>query len=141
LVATALPDGTNSYWVSAGYGGNNDTASFATAIHLVYGTNFGLPLSNRWYLRTSSSGTATLVDTGVDVSGDGATFQRLRLVVSPSPLTVTAYIDDTQVAQSTTNMPSTAWRSAADVRIVKTAGTTSRDLFVDWLGFRVEGAR
>lgn len=139
VTASALPNGTDNYWASAGWLSNNDASANGNAVHLVYGSGFSLPLSDRWYLRTVASGTATIADTGVGATGDGETFRRLRIVLTPSA--ATAYIDGTQVAQITTNLPESSRRFVADVRVVKTAGTTSRNLFVDWLGFSVEGSR
>lgn len=81
-----------------------------------------------WVAQTRDGGVETKTVTAVAPSTAG--FQTLRVTGSSDGLTWTFYIDGTQVAQHTTNVPD--GRLGLGVRIYKTGGTTNRELYIDW---------
>lgn len=96
---------------------------------------YNFSTSPNWILTTSSNSTRTNVITSIPVdeltSND---FQKLRIVVSDDGTLVTFYINGTQVGTISTNIPTTAGRQTGiGVKIQKSAGTTNRSMFVDYV--------
>lgn len=85
-----------------------------------------------WFLETRSGGVSTNVDTGIAL---GNAWQVLG--VRSSPTEVTAYIDDTLRATSTTNIPTSSGTVSVFVSATGTGGT--KNLLVD--GFFYSSAR
>jgi hypothetical protein len=120
---TNLSDGVNTYKAYAGLLSSPSAA----------------PTSGIWFSYTHSEdggswrcstgdGATTNTDSGIDVVA--ATWYRLTAIMSQNGATVKFYIDGVLVATHTNNVPTTHQIYQA-VRIVKSAGTTSRSLICD----------
>ncbi len=84
-----------------------------------------------WQAYTYNSSVGTITDTGVAAVADGS-YNTFLTRVNDST-SVQFFINGTLVATHTTNLPTT--QVCPQVAIQKTAGTTSRTLFVDWVRF------
>lgn len=73
-------------------------------------------------------------DTGV--AGSAGSWVNLRIVVAADALQVTFYIDDVLVATNTLNIPTLSIGIAAGA--IKTAGTNSRDVDIDYILLKAE---
>lgn len=86
--------------------------------------------STKWLRCTANNGTVTRTATTVDVAAD--TNVKLRATVTGGTV-VDYWIDGAHVGQVTTNIPTGAGRVCGPIAaIVKTAGTTSRELWMDY---------
>lgn len=129
LHPSALPDGTDGYNVRIGFAEVSDGTNHRIAA--VFGSAYST--TNRWYLLTRRNGTETLVDSGIDVSTSA--FQNVEVVVPASGGTAQLWINGTQVATSTTNVPTdVGFRGTVMAEMAKSSGTTQRELWVDYFG-------
>lgn len=129
-----LSDGTDTYTLRAGLGDSAVAGEPTDGCYLRYthGTNSG-----KFQCVTRSNGTETATDSGLTVAAD--TWYTLDLVIDETAATVTFLINGEEVAANTTNVPTSAGReTGVQVSILKSAGTNSRTLNVDFLGLRVE---
>lgn len=134
LCPEVVSDATNEYNLFVGFGQNVYSAALGT--HECAFVYRRATLGNNWFAITRASGSETQVDTGVACTA--AVLQKLKIVLSADGVTATFYIDGVLVATITTNMPTA--RMGLSVGIFKTAGTTQRELWVDWTRFRFRRA-
>jgi len=125
-----LADATNDYAVYVGFGDNNLNASepndgaYFKYVRSVTGTF--------WVCSTANNGTRT--NTTTAVAPVGLVMQVLRVDVNEAGTSVEFRIDGTLVATHTANIPSASGRSTGiGQKIVKTAGTTARALYIDYI--------
>jgi hypothetical protein len=86
--------------------------------------------STNWRIRTLQGGTGTATDTGVAVDTNWNTF---KIVVNSAATSVTFYINGVSVGTHTTNIPAgTSQLVSPTYQLVKSAGTTTRETYIDW---------
>lgn len=85
--------------------------------------------SVNWLACTASGGVRTETDTGIPVTA--TTWIRLRVVVNPLATAAYFYINNVLVATNIANLPAGV-NTGAVQSIIKSAGLTSRVLWVDW---------
>jgi hypothetical protein len=119
-----LADGTNSYRVFLGF--NHSTASNSTPTTRSAGFFYSNATAN-WQAYTYNASTGTTTDTGIAASA--STFNTF-LVRTNGTNSVQFLINNVLVATHTTNIPTTA--VCPYLSMLKTAGTTARDFYVDW---------
>ena len=119
-----LADGTNSYRVFLGF--NNSTSSNSTPTTRSAGFFYSNATAN-WQAYTYNGSVGTTTDTGIAaVAGSFDTF----LVRTNGATSVQFLINNVIVATHTTNIPTAA--VCPYLSVLKTAGTTARDFYVDW---------
>lgn len=125
-----LSDGTDTYQILAGFRDVNN----AEAVDGAYFSYIHSANSGKFELVTSSNSVRTRTDSGITVAIN--TWYVLKVVVLNVSGTLTArfYINDTQVGGDiTSNLPSTTARATGyGIHIVKSAGTNSRYVLVDY---------
>lgn len=84
---------------------------------------------NNWRCNTRSNNTSTTTDSGVAVT---TAYSTLRIVIDAAATEVNFYIDGVLVATHTTNIPTDPRFTGIGVTIRKNAGTSSRDVHVDY---------
>lgn len=131
-----LADATNDYAVFLGFCDNNTVATepndgaYCKYQRSVTGTF--------WVCTTANNGTRT--NTTTAVAPVGLTMQVFRVNVNEAGTSVEFRIDGVLVATHTTNIPSASGRSTGiGQKIVKSAGTTSRTLYLDYI--HLQGSR
>jgi len=126
-----IADAANDYDIYVGFGANvYNSSSGNHEAGLVYRRS---ALGANWHAVTKASGTEEQTDTGVAVSA--GTLQKLRIELSEDGTTAAFMIDGESVAEHTTNLPT--GRMGLAVGIFKSAGTTQRELWVDWTRLQV----
>lgn len=128
LRIVTLADGTNSYRIFCGFNSSYDstTAPTTRSAGLFYDNN-----NANWQAYTYNSSVGTITDTGVAAVADGSYNTFLTRINGTS--SVQFFINNALVATHTTNIPST--NVCTTLALNKTAGTTSRTIFVDWARF------
>lgn len=124
-----LADATNDYAVYVGFCDNNLNASEPNdGAYFKYVRS----TSTNWQVTTASNGVRT--NTTTTVAPVGLIMQVLRIDVNEAANSVEFRIDGVLVATHTTNIPSASARSTGiGQKIVKTAGTTNRNMYVDYI--------
>jgi hypothetical protein len=131
FILSALADGTNSYRVFLGF--NSSTSANAGVTTRSAGFFYSNASAN-WQAYTYNSSTGTTTDTGIAASTSAFnTF----LVRAKGTTSVEFLINNVLVATHTTNIPSAA--VCPHFSILKTAGTTARDYYIDWARFSGSG--
>ncbi|MCC6460470.1 MAG: hypothetical protein IT260_08370 [Saprospiraceae bacterium] len=130
----ALSDGTNTYTTRIGW--LNTAIPSGEPTHGVYfrytdGVNAG-----NYQFVARSGGTETLINTGTAPTTSSASPQSLKVVIDPSGAQVEGFIDGQSVGVITTNIP-TSTNLGHYAQIQKTAGTTTRTLYLSGANFRV----
>lgn len=123
---SAVSDGTDTYDSYIGlfdYSANDFTDS--VYFKYTHGTNSG-----NWQCITTSGGTATTNNTAV--AGGNTTYSIFEIRINSDATEVLFYIDGVLVATHTTNIPTTAVLGHT-IRITKSAGTTARLIYTDWV--------
>lgn len=129
-----LPDligGGEEYALRFGFMDDNDSASVDGA-YFLYNVS-----SANWITRCvlNSWDTGTIDTSSTAVEQDDWVF--LKIVATSAD--VKFYVDDTLINTETANIPITTSRNLSlGISIVKTAGTTGRDLYVDYIGLDVD---
>jgi hypothetical protein len=121
---SALSDGTDTYLVTLGLI-NTQISTPVNGVYFTYshGTNSG-----NWTFNCTKASSTTSVDTGVAASASA--YQRLTWVMNSAGTSVQAYVNGVAAgAAITTNIPIAALQPC--FQIVKSAGTTSRTIFLD----------
>lgn len=131
-----LADATNDYVVYLGFCDNNANANEPNdGAYFKYRRSV---TGTFWVCSTANNGTRT--DTTTAVAPAGLTMQVFRIDVNEAGTSVEFRIDGALVATHTTNIPSASARSTGiGQKIVKSAGTTSRTLYVDYI--HLQGSR
>ena len=111
--------------------GWSDVYGAATdGVYFIYDRNTSL----NWYAVTANNAARTSTDSAVAVVEDA--WIRLKIIVNATGTSVAFYIDDVLVATNVLNIPIVAGRNTSlNVNIRKSAGVTSRSLYVDWLWY------
>jgi hypothetical protein len=129
-------DGTDTFTVRIGLsdstnGSDPTDGAFFRYTHSVNG--------GRWECATRSNGVETATDAGVSTGIGSTTFVKLRVLTDPSVPNVKFYVNGSLVQTHTTNIPSGAARATGLVpaSILKSAGTTSRAMYVDYAEFKM----
>lgn len=125
----------------AGFGSSATNGAEGNGAFFTYdegATQNGTTATANWQTQTCVGSVRTLTTTSVAVTA-GA-WVKLRIEVNAAGTSASFYINGTLVATHTTNIPT--WVSAANPRgfnvkqsIVKTIGTTNRNVFCDYLGY------
>lgn len=122
-----LSDATDTYTIIMGpylAGGASETDSTDGAyFRYTHGTNSG-----KWEFKMANNSTVTTVDTGSTVD---TAYHRFTIIVNANATSAQAYIDGVAAGTAiTTNIPTTR-KSSAGFCITKSAGTTTRELWID----------
>lgn len=128
----ALSDGTDRYTAYVGLTDATGIGSSeaADSVYFRYKDNVN---SGQWQAVTRTSSTdQNAINTGVAAATG---YNIFRVVVTSS--SATYYINGTQVAQATSGIPSSSAILAPFSKIFKSAGTTDRDMDVDWYCLRL----
>jgi len=88
-----------------------------------------------WVAATARNGTETKTVTTTAPVGNDTTFVVLKIVVPADGASIAYYIDGVQKASHESNIPTNTDRMGIGFRIDKTAGTTERELRIDWHRF------
>ena len=131
-----LSDGSNTYAVRIGLNSATDGTQGIDGVMFEYSSATAVAggMGGNWRCLTVSGTTATTINTGVAAYAVGTASNPLatglRFVVAPDRSRVDFYINGTAVGFSTTNIPtvSMSWCMS----ILKSAGTTARNLDVDY---------
>jgi len=125
----------------SGFGDSPTTASESNGTFFTYdegGIANGTIASPNWQCVTSAGSVRTLTTTSTVVSAN--TWTKLRIEVNSSGTSVAFYINGSLVATHTTNIPT--FISATNARgfnikqgILKSIGTTNRNVFCDYFGY------
>lgn len=99
------------------------------AVYFLYDRN----TNSDWQAITLDNSTPTTTDTNVAVAADSNI--KLKIEINAAGSEVKFYINGSLVATHTTNIPTASGREVGpDMNIVKSAGTTSRLMYVDYYG-------
>ena len=138
LEVETLSDATNRFRFITGFGNATTNANDTNCAMFTYdegGTANGTSASANWQCITSTNSVRTLTNTSVPVTNN---WVKLRIIINAAGTSISYYINGTLVAFHTTNIP--IWISFSNPRglcikqsIVKTAGTTSRNVWCDYL--------
>lgn len=127
-----LPDGTESFALYLGFGDNMAAAPTDGAFLYLDQAN-----ANFRY-RTRSNGSQTDVDSAL--AAVAATWYRVRITVNAAATSINFTINGANSQDIATNIPSGAGRETGIMaNIFKSAGTTSRSLYLDYCRFAWSG--
>lgn len=130
----ALSDGTDTYHIRLGF-----MDAFTTGAAIVDGAYFRYTHgtnSGKWQAVTISNSTETAEDTGI--TAEVTVFHVFKIVVNEAATQVDFYIDGTKTNDITTNIINSSSRlTGKALTIEKTAGSTARHLYTDYLAFAV----
>lgn len=130
----ALSDGTDTY--SARIGFTRDPASSTPVDGLFFEYAPATRGNGNWWCVSRNGNSNRAEDTGVAASA--TVFQRLEIFVNANATEVTSFIDGTLEDTNTTNIPSgSVRRTGYGAAILKSAGTTGRSFYVDWMQVRL----
>lgn len=126
LKPSALSDATETYFINAGIeaGSNTTLGTDGVLFRYTHGLNSG-----RWTAYCVKSSVSTALDTGVAVSTSA--FHKLRFVVNAAASSVEFFVNGSSVGTISTNIPLTTTALRHFAIIAKSAGTTSRSLYID----------
>lgn len=127
------------FWVGVGYkDGIFGNLGIANAICFIYdegGVITGNTASPNWKIVTCNSSVRTFTDTGVAVSG-GA-WVKLEILINADATSVEFFINNVSVGTISTNIPSGISKTMIiNNQILKTIGTTSRNLYMDYVTYK-----
>ena len=126
-IGGGLSDGTDTYVAWLGFHDDKTTNNAADGIYVDYVQT----ASVNWRLCTAKGGTRTQTASSVAVSI--GTWIRVKVTVDAGATTATLFIDGTQVAQNTTNIPNAAANAFGVVfGLLKSLGTAARTMTIDW---------
>jgi hypothetical protein len=120
------------YGFSFGFGDN-------TALDMVDGVYFKynrLGTGVNWRLMTSKASARTDTDSGVIVTA--GVWHRFKIIINALATSVAFYIDNILVGTITTNIPDAATKLGVIMGILKSAGTTNRLVYCDWIWFHYD---
>lgn len=134
-LASALADATDDYRVVIGLAEGGTSSEPTAGVYFLYDRT----VSVNWLAVTATSSTYTRTSTGIAVSVsswvDGS------ISVNAAGTSIEFSINGSVVATNTTNIPTTSDNPAIVLAIYKVAGTTNRDLNVDYYSLAVAVAR
>jgi hypothetical protein len=121
MVPSALSDGTDTYTIRGGLEQNNmGSTNDGVFFRYTHSVNSG-----NWQAVTRASGVETVTNTAV--ANTTASYTKFKLVMNSAGTSVVFSINGSTVATHTTNIPT---QGGYLVGIIKSAGTTSRNLHV-----------
>lgn len=127
-------DATDDYVVVIGFGDQ-----FTASAEPTNGAYFAYRRATDgayWVCVTRDNGTETKTVTAVTAAAY-STLRRLQVTVNEAGTSVAFSIDGTVVATHTTNIPTAAGRRVGHgMKVYKTAGTTNRWMYADWVRFK-----
>lgn len=115
------------YIVLAGYSNSQTAAATATGIYFTYDRLSSV----NWRCHTVAATTETATSSSTAVSVD--TWVDLEIRLSVDRTSATFYVNDTLVCTHTTNIPPNTDYNYPMVKIVKSAGTTDRIMYTDFM--------
>lgn len=134
-----LSTASERFWVGVGY--NNGVfmnVGLSNAICFIYdegGVITGNTASPNWKIVTCNSSVRTFTDTGVAVSA-GA-WVKLEILINAAATSVEFFINNVSVGTISTNIPSGISKAMIiNNQILKTIGTTSRNLYMDYVAYK-----
>lgn len=129
-----FPDATDDFEILIGFSNGYSVAGLgADGVHFRHQRVVN---GNRWQL-VSREGSADLevLDSGVEL--DDLDYHRFEIRIPINAAFAQFYIDDVLVGTiNAPNIPSSTTRFGAGMKIQKTAGTSNRDLFADYMSVR-----
>jgi hypothetical protein len=127
LQVTTLADTNERYIVRAGFA-NVATAAPANGYYFEYDQI----TSNNWRICAANNSTRTQTTTSTAVTTN---FDTLKIVVNAANTSAEFFINGVSVGTVTSNLPasSTSQQFGVLVSIVKSLGTTSREVNIDWI--------
>jgi len=127
IYIATLSTAGQAYVITIGLGDDNGSTEHGRGAYFYYahGTNSG-----NWVGKTALASTRTSVNGSVAATTG---WQRLKCVVNAGATSVEFFVNGTSIGTSTTNIPSgsSTW-IAPMIKIVKSAGTTDREIDVDY---------
>lgn len=130
----ALCSATAAYALLVGFFDTYTAANQTDGVYFLYdsiGTSTGSASSDRWQTVCASNGTRSFFETSTDV---GINPTNLRITVNADGTAATFYIDGVSQRSETANIPISKTRKCGfGVFIIKSAGTTSRTVYLDYL--------
>ena len=133
-----LSTAAERYRLIFGYGAGSGNTAEGDGVFFTYdegGTLNGTAASPNWQCVTVQSSTRTLTTTSTAVAA--ATWLKLRIEINAAGTSAAFYLNGTLLATHTTNIPlgSNSRYVLVKQGIAKTIGTTSRGLYVDYIGY------
>lgn len=126
---SALSNSTETYTVYVGFGDTN-TGDQNDGVYFKYSDVGGETPTPNWYKCSAVGGSRTATSTGVAATTD---WVKLKIVINADATSAEYFIDGVSVGVVTTNLPGTAAQTGALIEIIKSAGTTARTFFSDWV--------
>ena len=122
-----LSTAAETFIVTAGFSDNLNFNSCTDVVTFFYNTS-----SIYWQLRTASNVTSSYVTTTSEVLPD--TWTKLKIIINADATSASFYVNNNLVGTITTNIPKGAGRwTQYNLAIVKTVGTTARNLLCDYI--------
>lgn len=133
-----LSDATNRYGIKVGFGTLSTSIVDGAGASIRYRDNIN---SGKWQLMTTDyGGVQTLTDSGITVAA--STWYRFDAVLNASASQVQYYINGSLISSITASIQNAgSIYLGLTAMILKSAGTTSRGMYVDFLEFRQEVTR
>ncbi|UEG49278.1 hypothetical protein LK994_11610 [Ferruginibacter lapsinanis] len=97
-----------------------------------YKYNYALN-SGKWTAICTKTGTSSSLNTGITIVAN--TWYKIKAVVNAAGTQVDFYIDGTLIGSVSANIPTAAMKFV--FKIEKTAGTTAKAIYVDYLGWKM----
>lgn len=132
VLLPTLSDGTNSYTVYIGSGDQTTSTEHSNGVYFVYSHSLN---SGQWMGRTANSATRTTVNSSITVANN--TWYKLRIVSDATGSNVEFFVNGVSIGTSSTNLPTgtTKWMGPI-YKIVKSAGTSGREILTDYFWFK-----
>lgn len=124
----ALSTAAQEFGFMCGFGTSTTTLAQTTGVYFLYNRAV---YGDVWVMVTANGGTTTATATATAVSTTN--FQKLR-IDTVGGASATFYIDGTLVGTLTTNLP-TSTQVGLVTGVYKSAGTTSRNVWIDYMDF------
>jgi hypothetical protein len=125
---------TETYVLRFGFGDVPDGSDFVDGAYFEYSDVGSTP---NWYKCTASNSTRTKTNT--TIAAIAGAWKKLKIVVNADGTSVEYFINGTSAGVVTTNIPTGAGRgTAAAFSILKSAGTTSRTVDIDWAWIHID---
>ena len=133
-----LSDGTNTYRWWGGFSNNIQAVSGngVSSVSFFYDANnvFGYGGSANWQVITSNNNSRSITVTSIPVNA--GQWYRLRIIINSNATQVHFLIDGSNVRTETNNIPATTIQLGLGCNLMKSAGTTERNLLMDF--FRIK---
>jgi hypothetical protein len=131
-----LSTAAETYTLRFGFGDSVSGAPTDGAYFQYTDVGGGTPTPN-WYKCTASNASITATDT--TIAAVAGAWTRLKIVVNADGTSVEYFINGVSVGVVTTNIPTGAGRTTGGhISIIKSAGTTSRAVDIDWVWLHID---